>query len=258
MGHIRLGTLSASKKWRDVVALLEDGASLESIARSAVEASKRDLSSASTDPLFQFVSRILVELPLMARSPDYVQYLNGLGISERDAATATGLLAGIAGAVDATGRKTPTKSDIGGMAKEALLESLSNQMSDRLPSLFEPTAQEVRRAVASFASGQSFAALARDFFARQTYRSLDYYLSRELANHTGSGKRFTNDAARVSFQAALAQHTFEASKIVESYASGWYGKTIWRDSNLNQEAINRFTSYSFKKMRSELAKREAS
>ncbi len=62
--------------------------------------------------------------------------------------------------------------------------------------------------------------MARDFFARLSYRSLDYYLSRELADHTGTGKRFGDDGDRVAFEIALRQHTFEASKIVESFAGG--------------------------------------
>ena len=52
MGHIRLGTLPQSKKWRDVVALLETDAPLERVAEAAAKASETDLSRASTDPQF--------------------------------------------------------------------------------------------------------------------------------------------------------------------------------------------------------------
>ena len=106
-----------------------------------------------------------------------------------------------------------------------------------------------------FASGDRFAHLARDFFARLTYRSLDYYLSRELAKHIGQDRRFATDAQRVAFQRALAQHTFETSRIVREFAGGWFGKTVWQRQALDQDAINRFTDYAFKKMRSELGRR---
>ena len=256
MGHIRLGTLSTSKKWREVVALHEDGADLEQIAASAATASKRDFSHAVDDPVFQFASRILVELPLMARSPGFREYLQDLGCSLENAESLTGVLSELASVIDRRGREAGAQSDLGGMAKSALLESLSHQVSDRLPSLFEPTPLEVRRALASLSSGQNFVALARDFFARLTHRSLDYYLSREFANHTGPERRFSDDGARVAFQSALARHTFEASKIVEAFAGGWYGKTIWQNQSLDQNAINKFAAYSFKKLRSELARRE--
>ncbi len=40
MGHIRLGTLQRSKKWRDVVGLLDSNADIESIAEAAARASR--------------------------------------------------------------------------------------------------------------------------------------------------------------------------------------------------------------------------
>lgn len=146
-------------------------------------------------------------------------------------------------------------SDAGELVKAALLESLSVQLQEKLPSLFEPTPQEIRSALAGFASGDRFALLARDFFARLTHRSLDYFLSRELANHTGADGRFATDAERAAFQQALAQHAVEASRIVQEFAGGWYGKTVWQKQALDQDAINGFTRYAFKKLRDELGRR---
>ena len=51
MGHIGLGTLSTSKMWQEVVALLEDGVDLEQIAAAAAAASKRVFSHAVDDPV---------------------------------------------------------------------------------------------------------------------------------------------------------------------------------------------------------------
>ena len=55
-----------------------------------------------------------------------------------------------------------------GNGSEDLLETLSVQLRDQLPSLFEPTSQEIRAALGRFASGGRFADLARGFFARLT------------------------------------------------------------------------------------------
>lgn len=258
MGHIRLGTLSRSKKWRDVVGLLESDAPLDVIAEAAAKASELDLSRASNDPRFQFVSSLLVRLPLLARTPGFEQALADLGVGENALSSVTGLLAGLELAIDRQSFELGGSSDAGELAKSALLESLSVQLRDRLPTLFEPTPQEIRAALGSFSSGDRFALLARDFFARLTYRSLDYYLSRELANHTGQDRRFGSDADRVAFQQALAQHTFEASRIVQEYAGGWYGKTVWQKHALDQAAINDFSNYAFKKLRSEFGRRRAS
>lgn len=255
MGHIRLGTLSQSKKWQDVVGLLVSEASVDAIAEAVAKASELDLSRASKDPRFQFISSLLVRLPLLARTPGFEDALADLGVGENALSSVTGLLAGLELAIDRQSFQIGASSDAGELAKSALLETLSVQLRDRLPSLFDPTSQEIRAALGSFASGDRFATLARDFFARLTFRSLDYYLSRELANHTGQDRRFAGDAQRVAFQQALAQHTFEASRIVQEFSGGWYGKTVWQKQVLDQEAIDRFTRYAFKKMRSELGRR---
>lgn len=255
MGHIRLGTLPRSKKWRDVVGLIDSGASVDVIAEAAAKASERDLSLASKDPRFQFVAALLVRLPLLARAPGFEDALADLGCGDTPLTSVTSLLAGLDAAIERQSFAAGQASDAGLLAKSALLETLSVHLRDRLPSLFEPTSQEIRMALGEFASGDRFATLARDFFARLTYRSLDYYLSRELANHIGQDRRFATDAQRVAFQQALAQHSYEASRIVQEFAGGWFGKTVWQRQAMDQDSINRFTDYAFKKMRSELGRR---
>lgn len=257
MGHIRLGTLSQSKKWRDVIGLLDAGGSVEDVAAEAARASELDLGRASDDPSFQFVTSLLVQLPLMARAPGFEEALADLGAGEKAGDSVTSLLVGLSASIDRNAFETGRSSDTGELARSALLESLSVQLRDRLPTLFKPTPQDIRKTLASFASGQNFAVLARDFFARLSYNSLDYFLSRELANHTGGDRRFASDTDRTEFERTLAQHTFEASRIVEAFAGGWYGKTVWQKQSLNQDEINKFTRYAFKKMRSELGRRRA-
>ena len=257
MGHIRLGTLPQSKKWRDVVGLLETGAPLDAVAEAAARASEVDLNRAANDPGFQFVTGLLVRLPILARTPGFEDFLSDLGAGDDSLASVPALLAGLSNAIERNGFEIGYTSDIGALAKTALLETFADKLRERLPTLFEPTPQEVRKALAGYASGQNFAHLARAFFANLTYRSLDYFLSRELANHTGVGQRFTTDADRIEFERALKQHAVEASRIVEEYSGGWYGKTVWQKNNLDQHEIDRFTRYSFKKMRDELGRRRA-
>jgi hypothetical protein len=113
----------------------------------------------------------------------------------------------------------------------------------------------VQRAIGRYASGDRFAALAREFFARLTQRSLDYYLSRELSNHIGPGQRFADDAARAQFDQALWRHCREASQIVEKFAGGWYGKNVYQRDGLTPDAVSRFAPVAFRKIRAELQKR---
>ncbi len=86
-------------------------------------------------------------------------------------------------------------------------------------------------------------------------QTLQHYLRRELSNHVGPGQRFANDADRRAFDQVLDQHAWEAARIVESYAGGWYGKTIWQGRGAEPEDIREFTLFSMKKLRSELERR---
>lgn len=257
MGHIRLGTLPTSRKWREVVELLSGSASLEEISSAASNAAELDLSRASNDPVFQFVAKLLVELPLKARMPasDAKSFEAGQSIDVTSPESVSALLSSINETIEQYTFEQGRSSDIGLMAQSALLETLSAQLRDRLPSLFKPQPSDIRSVLGQFAGGQPFGELSREFFARLTYKSLDYYLSRELANHTGAEARFSGDADRVQFERALFRHSFETARIVEEFAGGWYGKTIWRDQNLSDEAIRKFTNYCFEKMRSELGRR---
>jgi hypothetical protein len=115
-----------------------------------------------------------------------------------------------------------------------------------------PTSARWRRRLAS---GNRFSALAHEFFARLTQRSLDYYLSRELSNHIGTNRRFLDDVARAHFDDALQMHCHEASSIVEAFSGGWYGKNVYRGDGLTPDDIRRFAPVAFKKIRAELRKR---
>lgn len=254
MGHIRLGKLPQSKKWRDVVGLLQTGGSVEDVARASAQAAESALATSADDQLFQYVARLLVELPLAARGPGFDEALAELGI-ERGAYSSVAQLAGaISDAIDDHARRLGSRSDLSEMAQMALVESLSSALEKQLPNLFEPDAQEIRRELGKLSSGNRFAGLARSFFSSVVYKSLDYYLSRELSNHVGPGARFASDSDRVAFDRAMALHAFEAARIVEAFAGGWYGKTVWQKDGLTPQAINKFTQYAFKKLRDELGR----
>ena len=106
------------------------------------------------------------------------------------------LVAGISSAIDRYARQQGGRTDLGEMAQMAAVESLTALIGPGLPSLFQPNPGEVQHSVGRFAGGDRFSALAREFFARLTQRSLEYYLSRELSNHIGAGQRFRDDRAR--------------------------------------------------------------
>ena len=255
MGHVRLGVLPKSRKWNQVVDQLRVGDDVGVVAASAADAAEASLQAASNDPAFLHAFWLLTQVPIAARGPDFVNDLRRLGVQVPDLPSLMDVVAAISGAVDRYAGALGGRTDLGEMAQMAAVESLTALVGPNLPSLFEPSAGEVQRAIGRIASGDRFSALAREFFARLTQRSLDYYLSRELSNHIGPGERFRDDEARSQFDDALNLHCREASRIVEAFAGGWYGKNVYQGDGLTPDAIRRFAPVAFKKIRAELRKR---
>ena len=255
MGHIRLGILPRSKKWRQVVELLQLGADVEAIAAAAAEAAERDLRWATSDPAFVQTLWLLTQIPLAARGPDFAADLQALGVRVADRPGLMELAAGFTDAVDQHSRGQAGRTDLGEIAQMAAVESLVALVGQSLPSLFSPTPEEVQREIGRYASGDRFSLLAREFFARLTQRRLDYYLSRELGNHIGPDGRFGDDVERSEFDAALNRHCREASRIVEAFAGGWYGKNVYQRDGLQRSDIPGFAGYALKKIGDELRKR---
>lgn len=255
MGHVRLPVLATTRKWRQVVQHVAEGADVEVVASAAAEAAERDLTRASRDPAFLQAFWLLTQIPLAARGPELAADLGRLDVHVSEAPTLMELAAAISAAVDRHARATGGRTDLGEMAQMAAVESLTALVGRDLPSLFAARPEDVQHALGRYASGERFSQLARAFFSRLTQRTLRYYLDRELSNHIGAGRRFGDDAARSRFAEALDRHCWETTRIVEAFAGGWYGKNVYQGAGLTPEAVARFAPVAFRKIRAELRKR---
>ncbi len=126
----------------------------------------------------------------------------------------------------------------------------------QLPGLFGTTPDDLRIELSKFATKDRFASLTRDFFARLTLKTLDYYLSRVLEDHVGPERAIATLDERVKFRSALDTHCREASVIVEQFAGGWFSKAHY-ERRLTRELAQKFSDYALKKMRDELRARRA-
>jgi hypothetical protein len=254
MGHKRLGTLPRTKRWQQVVASLDGGASVARVAAASSDAAEGALYRAADDPALIRAFWLLTQLPLAAREADFPERLSELGLTVGSSPQLFEIIGAFSEAVDAHTRAVNERSDLGEMAQLAAAESLSAIVGRSLPGLFGTTAEEVKQAIGRLATGKQFSDLARDFFARLTRRHLQYYLSRELSNHVGRGNRFESIAEHSEFNADLDQHCREAVRIVKEFSGNWYGKTNY-EGGITPEKAAAFVSVALKKIRSELRKR---
>ncbi len=256
MGHILLGTLPVTRKWREVVGLVSGGAPPDLIAGASASAAEAALRHARDDPALLHSFWLLTQLPLAARTPDFLESLQALGLRiDRDPSLLE-IVGALTEAIDRQTESAGGRTDLGEMAQLAAADSLATVVGSNLPSLFGPSADDVQLELGKFAARDRFAVLARDFFARLTERYLDYYLSRELSNHIGSTRRFISSDAHADFNDALSQYCREASRIVEAFAGGWYSKTNF-EGGITPEKAGAFVFVALRKVRQELRKRSA-
>ena len=255
MGHIRLGRLPRTVKWKQVVSLIDSGASTADIALVALDASWKGLQNASKDPTLIYSVWLLTQIPLAAKGQNFSEELRQRGLEVSPQPTLMEVVGAFTDAVDAYTRKLGARSDLGEMAQLAAVESLTKLAGEKTRSLFGATPEDVQRAVRSFSTTKEFGTLGRDFFSRFLGRYLTYFLSRELSNHVGPGQRFANIQEHSAFNQALDMYCRQAARIVQEFAGGWFSKTNY-EGGIDLKKAGDFAFVALKKIRSELAKGE--
>ena len=254
MGHLRLGILPKGKRWNQVVELLGSTGDVANLAAATALAAEAELEAAKGDPALAYTVWLLTQLPLAARSPQFSARLGELGFEAGSEQSVLGLTAGFTTAIDRQVSGSAQLTDFGDLARQSAVESLSSLVGAGMPSLFGTSADDLQRELAKIGSKDRFASLARDFFARLTQKTLEYYISRELPNHVGPGKTIDSIGSQIAFRGALESHCREASLIVEEFAGGWYSKANYKGA-ISPSQAQGFADYSLKKLRDELRMR---
>ena len=252
MGHIRLGNLPRTRKWQQVVALIEGGAGTAQIAIATITAAEQGFKLAAEDKGLVETIWLLTQLPLAAKSKDFGQALQSVGL---DVSNSPGLMEVVGAFSDTIDKKLTNnggRTDLGEMAQMAATETMTQIIGSRTQSLFGTTTDDVKNAFSKLATNKQFSIFARDFFARLTNKCLDYFVSKAVSYHVGEGKRFRTLAQQGEFTKALGTHSREASKIVEEFSGGWFSKTSWKKKSISRKDAAGFTHVAMKKIVTEL------
>lgn len=228
MGHVRLGILPATRRWKAVVGLIADGADVESVASATWSAADKAFESIQKDPGFAEASDLLTQLAVAAKKPNPDEHLatHGFALSEHSS------IAEVADAIhrtlDAKAYARGSQTDFGEVAQNALVGAVTAHLESGLGQLFTPTKSEVHAALAKLGRPNEFGVLARTFFDRLSRSCLDYFLSKTLSSKVGVGHRFATTTQVAAFQEALTKHTHEASAIVEKYSAEWFSSNHYK------------------------------
>lgn len=252
MGHIHLGAIPRTKPWNEVVGLLEVGADVEEVAEASARAAERALLSASVDPVFVEAVRLLISIPIAARSKDFGDALRRLDL---DVGTGPGFLDVMLSAsrhLDRLSEKIGARTDFTDLASRALSKALTDCIGGDLPGLFSPTADDVRLSFEKFSRGSGMSVLCQRFFSALVGSSLSYWLDRVLPGAIGDGRRFQTIADKAGFDRALDFHVSEATRIIQEFSSGWVGKTFYTKGSISPADARDFGHVCLRKVVEEL------
>lgn len=257
MGHIRLGPLPATRKWKQVVGLIAGGAGAAQLATATVNAAEAGLKAAPNDHGVIETYWLLMRLPLAARSANFAAALRDCGLSVSDAPGLLEVVTAFTTAVDARMPDGRHRTDLGEMAQNAAAETLTAVVGERTRNLFGTAPEDVRREFAALATARQFGTLARQFFTRFSFKCLNYFLSKALPDQTGPGKRFRTVADQTKFTDALHTHCHEATKVVERYAGEWFALHNFQAAgDITREETQRCLGHAITKLTREFRNRE--
>ncbi len=255
MGHMRLGQLPRTRKWRDVVELVAAGANVSQVADATIKAADDAFSFVIDDCGYNQAVWLMTQLGLSAEKDKPLEYLRSQGVHIPDNTSLPGVVAALTEALDSYSAANGGHSDLGELAQRALVDAVIQRLEPKLQqqSLFNMQAEHAQKALAEFGKDKEFGLLSRDFYSRLTNECMNYFLSQTLATNLGAGQRFPTMNQMAQFETALATHCREASVIVEQFSGEWFSKHRYEDQgNISRESVRGFASWALKKMKDEL------
>jgi hypothetical protein len=252
MGHNRLGRLPRTRRWREVVSLLDQGPEATSrVAGAVVQAAESALRELANDPVIADAIQTLIRITWASRSASFNDELRALGLSAADT-SALSVIAAIGDHIRESVARHPESSYFGEIAALAARSALTDTVLQQGPGLFSSSADDVQRAFREYSTRDRFGELARRFFADFMSRSLRSWVDRELSNHVGQ-QRVGNIAEASDFLKAIDTYTWQAARIVEDFAGGWYSKRNWElGGEITRDEAQKFVAVSLRKLRAEL------
>lgn len=257
MGHERIGFLPKTKQWKAIVDQLADyGAGSDTIVQIA------DATLTCIRALYEKLPyeesliksvKFLALLSASANQPNQQSYLLQNGIFVDTQLSLFSILLSANKYIETTTDSLECTK----IAKDSILQSIAAYQRTHTQhqiSLFEDS--DSASVWGNVGTGAAFCELARSFMAAFTDRQLKYFIERSAASAINDYSRLQTFSTGVTTQAeAISHHAFETSKIMQSFAAGWFNNHAINQLPSDSEIVG-FLKVSFGKMREEF-RREA-
>jgi len=256
MGHIRIGTLPATRRWKDVIGLVAEGAEVSRVAEATTHAWQLAFDKVRNDAGFRKAVFLLTQLGVAGKSSDPAEKLGAAGLEVGGAGSVVEVAMALSEALERRIQGAHQRSDFGELAQRALVAAVTEQIQREMPTLIESSADDIRFAVKKCGKEKGFAELAKGFFARLTNECLNYFLSKTLPGQVGEKRRFANTEQLSQFESAMRTHCSEAAEIVGDFSAEWLSKNYFEGGgSIGRDTAEKFGWYGLDKIRQELAER---
>ena len=255
MGHVRLGQLPRTRKWRNVVEIIAAGANVSQVANATIKAADDAFSFVNDDCGYNQAVWLMTQLGLAAGRENPLEHLRAQGVNIPDNTSLPGIVVAVSDALDNHAAENGGHSDLGELAQRALVDAVIKRMEPKLQqkSLFNMQVDDTQQALSEFRKQKEFGQLSKEFYSRLTTECMNYFLSQTLATNLGEGQRFPTTNQMSQFEEALSTHCREASAIVEPFSGDWFSKHRYEENgDISRDSVRGFASWALKKMKDEL------
>jgi hypothetical protein len=250
VGHLRLDRLPRTRRWKEVIRLLQQGAPVDELAQATYWAAYNGLSRVPADEGFtQTLTTIFKFIDaLQSRNPDLALRQNGFDLKE--GASFFDYIGSFKERASIAASAIHAKSDIAEIAQDSFTQVLVSTASSGMETLFGIDSGDIKTALQGNLKGKSLENIMHEFFVSFTQRYLNYYLGRELPSHVGINESFSNIDRHSQFNQAFDLYIRQTVRITDEFAPGWFGKARY-EKRLTDKDVARFAHVAFMKIRSE-------
>lgn len=250
MGHVRIGFLPHTRQWNAIVDQLSsydnDEATVAAIADRTLDAVRKEFDGLKYDESVIKAIEYLANIVVSSRQDDQVAFLRENGYSVDNDLSVFGLTTSAKKVIQTEDGSLETNKLARDAAIQAVMEYYEKH-SDKQLSLFRTDNNPFKER----GSGREFCELARYFFAAFTERQIRYYIDRAASSVIGDYDNYIRFSDTLTKQSmAITEHAFEISKIMQSFAAGWFNKHAL-DNAPSNDSVTDFLKISFGKVREE-------
>jgi len=254
MGHLRLGRLPKTRRWREVVELLDaPEANSAAISAAVLHAAERRLRGLGKDSSLSYAFWLLTKITWAARQPGFEVELRRLGFEVTDDTSIFSFISEVSGHLRRTLPPETPSGPFSELVSLAVRRALTDSIGGYGRSLFGSSVDDLRDALRTQSRQAQFGLLAQRFFGDLLARTLAYFLDRESASTLTARPDASAVAANEELMSGIDLHARQSARIVRDYAGGWYSKYNWQTKGqITQDDTRRFVAYALRKLRSEV------